>query len=391
MIINKNIMNSSERFQKDLKSFNYKNTTREETLNPVSQLETLASAKNNINETKKTIISPQTTLQHEKITNITNNNNKYRTLFLNEQKKNMDTKHQITYLKNKIDYYTKLNKQKEELLFQLKNNSIKDKEYLANLEKFYLNIVKSSKHKFNNNNKLIKKINKNESPNLSYLPTKNNTNEEIFISNTDNIEQIKDEYYKLLDLINKIFERSREDDVINYDIFKCLQKIEELLIYLQNTDFSNENNLNSQINDIKENYKKIINSVKIGLTSKQKQFNIILENKEEEMKLLSKEIINVQNENIDLDYLLEQKEKEIKTLEVENKLLKLKSDSNYKDIKKEGQMRKNEKEIEKKYVDKKLKKMKNSLNNSMNKIKKNFDMGEEENINFINNIQNQID
>ena len=385
-------MNSSERFQKDLKSFNYKNTTREETLNPVSQLETLASAKNNINETKKTIISPQTTLQHEKITNITNNNNNnYRTLFLNEQKKNMDTKHQITYLKNKIDYYTKLNKQKEELLFQLKNNSIKDKEYLANLEKFYLNIVKSSKHKFNNNNKLIKKINKNESTNLSYLPTKNNTNEEIFISNTDNIEQIKDEYYKLLDLINKIFERSREDDVINYDIFKCLQKIEELLIYLQNTDFSNENNLNSQINDIKENYKKIINSVKIGLTSKQKQFNIILENKEEEMKLLSKEIINVQNENIDLDYLLEQKEKEIKTLEVENKLLKLKSDSNYKDIKKEGQMRKNEKEIEKKYVDKKLKKMKNSLNNSMNKIKKNFDMGEEENINFVNNIQNQID
>ena len=384
-------MNSSERFQKDLKSFNYKNTTREETLNPVSQLETLASAKNNINETKKTIISPQTTLQHEKITNITNNNNNYRTLFLNEQKKNMDTKHQITYLKNKIDYYTKLNKQKEELLFQLKNNSIKDKEYLANLEKFYLNIVKSSKHKFNNNNKLIKKINKNESPNLSYLPTKNNTNEEIFISNTDNIEQIKDEYYKLLDLINKIFERSREDDVINYDIFKCLQKIEELLIYLQNTDFSNENNLNSQINDIKENYKKIINSVKIGLTSKQKQFNIILENKEEEMKLLSKEIINVQNENIDLDYLLEQKEKEIKTLEVENKLLKLKSDSNYKDIKKEGQKRKNENEIEKKYVDKKLKNMKNSLNNSMNKIKKNFDMGEEENINFVNNIQNQID
>ena len=375
-------MNSSERFQKDLKSFNYKNTTREETLNPVSQLETLASAKNNINETKKTIISPQTTLQHEKITNITNINNNYRTLFLNEQKKNMDTKHQITYLKNKIDYYTKLNKQKEE-------HSIKDKEYLANLEKFYLNIVKSSKHKFNNNNKLIKKINKNESTNLSYLPTKNNTNEEIFISNTDNLEQIKDEYYKLLDLINKIFERSREDDIINYDIFLCLQKIEELLIYLQNTDFSNENNLNSQINDIKENYKKIINSVKIGLTSKQKQFNIILENKEEEMKLLSKEIINVQNENIDLDYLLEQKEKEIKTLEVENKLLKL--NSNYKDIKKEGQMRKNEKEIEKKYVDKKLKKMKNSLNNSMNKIKKNFDMGEEENINFVNNIQNQID
>lgn len=384
-------MNSSERFQKDLKSFNYKNTTREETLNPVSQLETLASAKNNINETKKTIISPQTTLQHEKITNITNINNNYRTLFLNEQKKNMDTKHQITYLKNKIDYYTKLNKQKEELLFQLKNNSIKDKEYLANLEKFYLNIVKSSKHKFNNNNKLIKKINKNESTNLSYLPTKNNTNEEIFISNTDNLEQIKDEYYKLLDLINKIFERSREDDIINYDIFLCLQKIEELLIYLQNTDFSNEDNLSSQINDIKENYKKIINSVKIGLTSKQKQFNIILENKEEEMKLLSKEIINVQNENIDLDYLLEQKEKEIKTLEVENKLLKLKNDSNYKDIKKEGQMRKNEKEIEKKYVDKKLKKMKNSLNNSMNKIKKNFDMGEEENINFVNNIQNQID
>ena len=382
-------MNSSERFQKDLKSFNYKNTTREETLNPVSQLETLASAKNNINETKKTIISPQTTLQHEKITNITNNNNNYRTLFLNEQKKNMDTKHQITYLKNKIDYYTKLNKQKEELLFQLKNNSIKDKEYLANLEKFYLNIVKSSKHKFNNNNKLIKKINKNESANLSYLPTKNNTNEEIFISNTDNLEQIKDEYYKLLDLINKIFERSREDDIINYDIFLCLQKIEELLIYLQNTDFSNEDNLSSQINDIKENYKKIINSVKIGLTSKQKQFNIILENKEEEMKLLSKEIINVQNENIDLDYLLEQKEKEIKTLEVENKLLKLKSDSNYKDIKK-GQMRKNEKEIEKKYVDKKLKKMKNSLNNSMNKIKKNFDMGEEENINFVNNIQNKF-
>ena len=99
-------MNSSERFQKDLKSFNYKNTTREETLNPLSQLETLASAKNNINETKKSIITPQSTLQHEKInnTNVTYNNNKnnYRTLFLNEQKKNMDTKHQITYLKNKI-------------------------------------------------------------------------------------------------------------------------------------------------------------------------------------------------------------------------------------------------------------------------------------------------
>jgi len=373
-----------------MNSSNYKNTTREETLNPLSQLETLASAKNNNNETKKLIISPQTTLQHEKM-NKTNNKDSYRTLFLNEQKKNMDTKHQITYLKNKIDYYTNLNKQKEQLLFQLKNNSIKDKEYLANLEKFYLNIVKSSKPKFNNNNKLFKINNKNESTNVSYLPTKNNTNEEIYISNTENMEQLKDEYYKLFDLINKIFERSKEDDIINYDIFLCLQKIEELLIYLQNNEINNENNLNSQLNDIKENYKKIINSVKIGLTNKQRQFNIILENKEEEMKLLTKEIVNVQNENIDLDYLLEQKEKEIKTLEVENKLLKLKSESNYKDIKKEGQMRKNENEIEKKYVDKKLKKMKNSLNNSMNKIKKNFDMGEEENINFVNNIQNQID
>jgi hypothetical protein len=388
-------MNSSERFQKDLKSFNYKNSTREETLNPVSQLDTLASAKNNINETKKTIITPQTTLHHEKInkTITTNNNfkdNNYRNLFLNEQKKNMDSKQQISYLQKKIEYYTKLNNQKEKILNQLKNNSIKDNEYLANLEKFYLNIIKKSKPKSNSTGKLMKMNKYLDTYNTSCLPTKNNTKEEIFVSNTDNIEQIKDEYVKLYDLINKILERSKENDLINFDVFSCLQKIEELLIYLQ-SDLNNGNNINSQLNEVNENFNKIINSIDIGLTSKQKQFNIILENKDEEMKLLSKEIINVQNENIDLDYLLEQTEKEIKALEIENKLLKLKTQLNYDYNKKEGQNGQNEKEIQKKNLDKKLKKMKNSLNNSVNKIKKNFDMDKEENIYFVNSIQNQID
>ena len=388
-------MNSSERFQKDLKSFNYKNSTREETLNPVSQLDTLASAKNNINETKKTIITPQTTLHHEKInkTITTNNNfkdNNYRNLFLNEQKKNMDSKQQISYLQKKIEYYTKLNNQKEKILNQLKNNSIKDNEYLANLEKFYLNIIKKSKPKSNSTGKLMKMNKYLDTYNTSCLPTKNNTKEEIFVSNTDNIEQIKDEYIKLYDLINKILERSKENDLINFDVFSCLQKIEELLIYLE-SDLNNGNNINSQLNEVNENFNKIINSIDIGLTSKQKQFNIILENKDEEMKLLSKEIINVQNENIDLDYLLEQTEKEIKALEIENKLLKLKTQLNYDYNKKEGQNGQNEKEIQKKNLDKKLKKMKNSLNNSVNKIKKNFDMDKEENIYFVNSIQNQID
>jgi len=388
-------MNSSERFQKDLKSFNYKNSTREETLNPVSQLDTLASAKNNINETKKTIITPQTTLHHEKInkTITTNNNfkdNNYRNLFLNEQKKNMDSKQQISYLQKKIEYYTKLNNQKEKILNQLKNNSIKDNEYLANLEKFYLNIIKKSKPKSNSTGKLMKMNKYLDTYNTSCLPTKNNTKEEIFVSNTDNIEQIKDEYVKLYDLINKILERSKENDLINFDVFSCLQKIEELLIYLE-SDLNNGNNINSQLNEVNENFNKIINSIDIGLTSKQKQFNIILENKDEEMKLLSKEIINVQNENIDLDYLLEQTEKEIKALEIENKLLKLKTQLNYDYNKKEGQNGQNEKEIQKKNLDKKLKKMKNSLNNSVNKIKKNFDMDKEENIYFVNSIQNQID
>ena len=388
-------MNSSQRFQKDLKSFNYKNSTREETLNPVSQLDTLASAKNNINETKKTIITPQTTLHHEKInkTITTNNNfkdNNYRNLFLNEQKKNMDSKQQISYLQKKIEYYTKLNNQKEKILNQLKNNSIKDNEYLANLEKFYLNIIKKSKPKSRSTGKLMKMNKYLDTYNTSCLPTKNNTKEEIFVSNTDNIEQIKDEYVKLYDLINKILERSKENDLINFDVFSCLQKIEELLIYLQ-SDLNNGNNINSQLNEVNENFNKIINSIDIGLTSKQKQFNIILENKDEEMKLLSKEIINVQNENIDLDYLLEQTEKEIKALEIENKLLKLKTQLNYDYNKKEGQNGQNEKEIQKKNLDKKLKKMKNSLNNSVNKIKKNFDMDKEENIYFVNSIQNQID
>ena len=356
-------------------------STKVETLN---QLESL---NNNQNNPIKTQINN---------TNEVEKDEDMRGLYIGERKKILDYKIQIKDLKNKIKFLQNDNKKKDIEIKNLKEEIASDNEYLKNLEKLLI----KEREKQNEYILAQKRLNTGTlSQKYSINQTQTNQYEiEKEIEYDPQTKELLDELSKLKEFRDRIIENSFENCEVNFELFDTLKRVDQFIFNLEKSS----NDLNIKRNAIKfklnynnneeieEHYNNLINNIMSNIDSKQVEYNVLMNEKDDEVELLLKEIEKLKEERIEKDKIIEEKDKILSKVATENEFVKLKAQ--YKNQKSESEKR-DEKEMNEKIEQKnqlKTKAMKKSVNNTINKLKKNFDMGNDDNVNFVKNIQSKI-
>ena len=356
-------------------------STKVETLN---QLESL---NNNQNNPIKTQINN---------TNEVEKDEEMRGIYIGERKKILDYKIQIKDLKNKIKFLQNDNKKKDIEIKNLKEEIASDNEYLKNLEKLLI----KEREKQNEYILAQKRLNTGTlSQKYSINQTQTNQYEiEKEIEYDPQTKELLDELSKLKEFRDRIIENSFENCEVNFELFDTLKRVDQFIFNLEKSS----NDLNIKRNavkfklnynnneEIEEHYNNLINNIMSNIDSKQVEYNVLMNEKDDEVELLLKEIEKLKEERIEKDKIIEEKDKILSKVATENEFVKLKAQ--YKNQKSESEKR-DEKEMNEKMVQKnqlKTKAMKNSVNNTINKLKKNFNMGNDDNVNFVKNIQSKI-
>ena len=356
-------------------------STKVETLN---QLESL---NNNQNNPIKTQINN---------TNEVEKDEDMRGIYIGERKKILDYKIQIKDLKNKIKFLQNDNKKKDIEIKNLKEEIASDNEYLKNLEKLLI----KEREKQNEYILAQKRLNTGTlSQKYSINQTQTNQYEiEKEIEYDPQTKELLDELSKLKEFRDRIIENSFENCEVNFELFDTLKRVDQFIFNLEKSS----NDLNIKRNAIKfklnynnneeieEHYNNLINNIMSNIDSKQVEYNVLMNEKDDEVELLLKEIEKLKEERIEKDKIIEEKDKILSKVATENEFVKLKAQ--YKNQKSESEKR-DEKEMNEKIEQKnqlKTKAMKKSVNNTINKLKKNFDMGNDDNVNFVKNIQSKI-
>ena len=356
-------------------------STKVETLN---QLESL---NNNQNNPIKTQINN---------TNEVEKDEDMRGIYIGERKKILDYKIQIKDLKNKIKFLQNDNKKKDIEIKNLKEEIASDNEYLKNLEKLLI----KEREKQNEYILAQKRLNTGTlSQKYSINQTQTNQYEiEKEIEYDPQTKELLDELSKLKEFRDRIIENSFENCEVNFELFDTLKRVDQFIFNLEKSS----NDLNIKRNavkfklnynnneEIEEHYNNLINNIMSNIDSKQVEYNVLMNEKDDEVELLLKEIEKLKEERIEKDKIIEEKDKILSKVATENEFVKLKAQ--YKNQKSESEKR-DEKEMNEKIEQKnqlKTKAMKKSVNNTINKLKKNFDMGNDDNVNFVKNIQSKI-
>ena len=356
-------------------------STKVETLN---QLESL---NNNQNNPIKTQINN---------TNEVEKDEDMRGIYIGERKKILDYKIQIKDLKNKIKFLQNDNKKKDIEIKNLKEEIASDNEYLKNLEKLLI----KEREKQNEYILAQKRLNTGTlSQKYSINQTQTNQYEiEKEIEYDPQTKELLDELSKLKKFRDRIIENSFQNCEVNLEIFDTLKRVDQFIFNLQKSsnDLNIKRNaikfkLNYNNNDeIEQHYNNLINNIMSNIDSKQVEYNVLMNEKDDEVELLIKEIEKLKADRIEKDKIIEEKDKILSKVSTENEFVKLKAQ--YKNGKSESEQR-DENEMNEKMVQKnqlKTKAMKNSVNNTINKLKKNFNMGNDDNVNFVKNIQSKI-
>ena len=352
-------------------------STKVETLN---QLESL---NNNQNNPIKTQIN--NTNEIEKDENI-------RGLYIGERKKILDYKIQIKDLQNKIKFLQNDNKKKDIEIKNLKDEITNDNEYLKNLEKLLIKErEKQTEYILTQKRLNTGSISRNQTQTNQYDIEKE-------IEYDPQTKELLDELSKLKKFRDRIIENSFQNCEVNLEIFDTLKRVDQFIFNLQKSS----NDLNIKRNavkfklhynnndEIEEYYNNLINNIMSNIDSKQVEYNVLMNEKDDEVELLIKEIEKLKADRIEKDKIIEEKDKILSKVSTENEFVKLKAQ--YKNGKSESEQR-DENEMNEKMVQKnqlKTKAMKNSVNNTINKLKKNFNMGNDDNVNFVKNIQSKI-
>jgi len=352
-------------------------STKVETLN---QLESL---NNNQNNPIKTQIN--NTNEIEKDEDI-------RGLYIGERKKILDYKIQIKDLQNKIKFLQNDNKKKDIEIKNLKDEITNDNEYLKNLEKLLIKErEKQTEYILTQKRLNTGSISRNQTQTNQYDIEKE-------IEYDPQTKELLDELSKLKKFRDRIIENSFQNCEVNLEIFDTLKRVDQFIFNLQKSS----NDLNIKRNavkfklhynnndEIEEYYNNLINNIMSNIDSKQVEYNVLMNEKDDEVELLIKEIEKLKADRIEKDKIIEEKDKILSKVSTENEFVKLKAQ--YKNGKSESEQR-DENEMNEKMVQKnqlKTKAMKNSVNNTINKLKKNFNMGNDDNVNFVKNIQSKI-
>lgn len=315
-----------------------------------------------------------------------------RSLYLNERKKNLEYRHEMTSLKNKVNQLQIIVNDKEHELAKLRLQTERDGTYLLQLEKL-ITQLKGAKAKktiqstpattITNNTQIVK-------PSI------------VKVQNQEDM-LLKEEVVKLREFKTAIINISKEKDSLNLNIFTSLKRIEELMFNLQQVfkdrledvplQYQNFYDMKySTLNEIKEHYDKVMDTIMETMKNKEDEYHFLLHVKEEESELLLKEIETLRKDKNDLQREIEEKNKIINTLKVENEFIALRDQVKLDEKKKEkiGEKLRMKENNDKRTIDNKVKEMKRSVNRSIGKIKRHFDMADPDNIELINNIHTQI-
>ncbi len=372
------IENYFNKFDNEIAAKKFNNPTLSTKVETLNQLETLNNG--------------QILTQKNNNTNEIEKEEDFRGLYLGEKKKILDYKIQIKDFKNKIKFLQNDNKKKDIQIKNLKDQISNDNEYLKNLEKLLVKEREKQKE-----NILSQKRSNSNSKYYSSNQTQNNQNE-IEKEINPQTKELLNELNELKKFRDKIIENSFQNCDVNIEIFDTLKKIDKFIFNLQKSsnDLNIKRNaikfkLNYNNNDeIEQHYNNLINNIMSNIDSKQVEYNVLMNEKDDEVELLLKEIEKLKEERIEKDKIIEEKDKILSKVATENEFVKLKAQ--YKNQKSESEKR-DEKEMNEKIEQKnqlKTKAMKKSVNNTINKLKKNFDMGNDDNVNFVKNIQSKI-
>ena len=312
-----------------------------------------------------------------------------RSLYLNERKKNLEYRHEMSTLKNKVSQLQIIVNDKEHELAKLRLQTERDGTYLLQLEKL-ITQLKGEKAKKTIQNTPPTTITNNVKPSIVKVPNQ----EDVLL---------KEEVVKLREFKTAIINISKEKDSLNMNIFTSLKRIEELMFNLQQVfkdkledvplQYQNFYDMKySTLNEIKEHYDKVMDTIMETMKSKEDEYHFLLHVKEEESELLLKEIETLRKDKSELQREIEEKNKIINTLKVENEFIALRDQVKLDEKKKEkvGEKLRMKENNDKRIIENKVKEMKRSVNRSIGKIKRHLDMADPDNIELINNIHTQI-
>ena len=355
-----------------------------------------------------------------------NNNNEYENfdfkgLFNSENKKNLDSQHEISILQTQLLNLVISNQEKDKEILKLKYDNSKNVNYLLNLEKLL------SKYETNSKGMKINSslLNNNENEEENYKKYENKKIKIKSMSSEDlnnyikdlnknliinDVNSIQNEIVRLNEIKEKLIIFSKENDLTNENLLKNFNELLNSFVNLQK--IINERNEENSLKDdsdfyeakkfylekIKKLYENIMYLISNSIEQKQNEFYLFLKRKNDEEDILLNEIEKIYKINENKKNLLEKKENYINKLKSEINYLNQQNNLTFDKIlndydkKAKNVLNKNSNndiqntnDIKEKTND-----IKRSVKNSIKKIKKTFDMSKSDNNDFINNIQNQI-
>ena len=333
------------------------------------------------------------------------NNLQTQTLYTNEKRKNMECRHKITQLKSKIIKLQQELQHRNTILSKLQYDSERDKEYLSTLEKMV------TKYKQEDKITICQKQHTTEDTTNPLSTSTITTKRRVSIATIKQTKQDLDK--QILQLTDDIKELTQfKQDIMNLtnninrnneEMLTPFKQITEILCNLNIIYKQKEDNLplkkqtfyedkQNVFIALKNAYDDIIKIIEGSVQLKQDEFNYLLNVKTEETEKLLMKINALKEERNRLLKEGEDKTKMINDIRNENEYIKNRDWMKLDEATKENQTRRIQlTEMEnQKIVKGKTKEIHESISNSVKKIRKNFDMTDQNNIDLINIINTQI-
>ena len=389
--------NSNSIFEKPQNQIS-SNTTKSRILNSIEKiqksetdkLKSISKRNNSLNNKKTNYTVSQT------MSNIENR-------IENDSRIKLDISNEVYKLQNIYNQLLGENKEKQKELIKLKYQNEKNGTYLLNLEKILSKEKQQPKG-------ILNKI-----QNYSKKDTMTNNFEDekekkiIIIENNikveTNLNEILEEIERIKQFREDIILLSKQNNLNNMQIYESIKKIESLLEDLAikinerniNIPIGKNNNYieakNANIEELQNNYDILLNYLRESIKIKNKEFMILLNSKKGNTDKLMREIEKLRLENEEKDKIIQEKNKEINQIKVETEFIKLRDQTKFEDTIRIQQKKTNkfEDDMEKRKNNKITREMRRSVKNSVQKIKRNFDMDEVDNQELVSNIQSQIE
>ena len=331
------------------------------------------------------------------------NNLQTQTLYTNEKRKNMECRHEIAQLKSKILKLQQELQRRNAVLSKLQNDSKKDKEYLNTLEKMVTKYkqedkitIRQKQHTEDTNPLTNSTITTKRRVSIATIKkTKQDLDKQI-LQLTEDIKELTQFKQDIINLTHNVTRNNEEmlapfkqiiDILGNLNII--YQQKEDNVPLKKQTFYEDKQNTFSAL---KNAYDEVMKIVEGSVQLKQDEFNYLLNVKTEETEKLLSKINALKEERNRLLKEGEEKTKMINDIRNENEYIKNRDWMRFDESTKEDQTRRvqlTEMETQK-IVKGKTKEIHESISNSVRKIRKNFDMTDQNNIDLLNIINTQI-